>query len=153
MSPVHDRRFAWFLVAAAASWGFATVVSKSALSAFHPLVLLVVQLTASAAFLGIAVGARRERPANSPTTRKLALLGLLNPGLSYALSVAGLTMISASLSVLLWAAEPLLILLTAAVMLRDRITLPTVTLTLAAAAGVVLIVQHGSSDGLSSGSC
>ena len=44
----------------------------------------------------------------------LGRLGLLNPGAAYALSLLGLTTITASLSVLLWALEPLMILFLAA---------------------------------------
>ena len=45
---------------------------------------------------------------------------LLNPGLAYALSLIGLTMISASASVLIWAIEPILILLLAGLVLGER---------------------------------
>ena len=40
-------------------------------------------------------------------------LGVLNPGVSYALGLAGLARITASASALLWATEPILILLIA----------------------------------------
>lgn len=47
--------------------------------------------------------------------RRLSLLGVLNPGLAYALSIAGLAHVTASVSVLLWAIEPILILALAAI--------------------------------------
>ena len=65
MFTVRDLRFAWLLVAGAACWGFATAVSKSALTTFDPLALL----------------ARREGIPRTGQTSRLALLGLL-PGLA-----------------------------------------------------------------------
>jgi probable blue pigment (indigoidine) exporter len=123
--------------------GIATAVSKSTLSAFDPLVLLVVQLSASTVFVTLALLARREPVPRTGQTTRLALLGLLNPGLAYALSLAGLTSISASLSVLLWAGEPLLILVLAVLIFKDRVT-PVMAVLMVAAAftGVLLIIQQ-----------
>ncbi len=142
MFTLRDFRFAWLLIAAAACWGFATAVSKSALSAFDPLALLVVQLSASSIFVTLALLIRREAVSRTGQTTRLAMLGLLNPGLAYALSLAGLTTISASLSVLLWAGEPILILILAVLVLKDRVTPTMAVLMVAAFTGVVLIVQQ-----------
>lgn len=150
MFPLRDVRSAWLLIAAAACWGFATAVSKSALSTFDPLVLLVVQLTASSAFVTLALLIRREAVPRTGQTTKLALLGVLNLGLAYALSLAGLTTISASLSVLLWAGEPILILILAVLVLGDRVTPTMAALMVAAFIGVLLIVQQRG-DGAASG--
>ena len=72
----------------------------------------------------------------------LARLGLLNPGLAYALGLLGLTSITASLSVLLWAVEPLAIALLAAPILGERLTLRLGACSLVAVAGVGLLVQE-----------
>jgi drug/metabolite transporter (DMT)-like permease len=77
----------------------------------------------------------------------LARLGILNPGIAYALGLAGLTWISASLSVLLWALEPLLILVLAGLFLREGITVRLVGLSLVAAMGMVLILFDPASGG------
>jgi drug/metabolite transporter (DMT)-like permease len=151
MFTVRDLRFAWLLVGATACWGIATAVSKSALSAFDPLVLLVVQLSASSLFVAVALLVRRESVPRTGQTTRLALLGLLNPGLAYALSLAGLTSISASLSVLLWAGEPILILALAVLVFRDRVTPVMALLMLAAFTGVLLIIGQrggGASTGI-----
>lgn len=140
MFAVRDLRSAWLLVGAAACWGIATAVSKSALSAFDPLVLLVVQLSASSAFVALALVARRESVPRTGQTTGLAVLGLLNPGLAYALSLAGLTSISASLSVLLWAGEPILILALSVLVFRDRVTPVMAALMIAAFTGVLLVI-------------
>ncbi len=70
----------------------------------------------------------------------LGRLGLLNPGTAYALSLLGLVTISASLSVILWALEPMMILILAAVVLRERITPGLVFLSLVAVAGMVVVL-------------
>jgi probable blue pigment (indigoidine) exporter len=151
MSSVRDLRSAWLLVGAAASWGLATVVSKAALATFDPFLLLPIQLAVSVTVLLLLTRLTGDRVAWSPQMRRLALLGLLNPGLSYALSLAGLALITASLSVLLWAAEPLLILLLAVLVLRDRVNGSLVAAMGVAFVGVVLVVQRGGSDGAALG--
>ena len=79
--------------------------------------------------------------------RRLGLLGVLNPGISYALGLVGLTYIAASLSVLLWATEPIMILLLAWLILGDRITKGVVIGALLALAGVLLVVFEPGSQG------
>lgn len=131
------------LVAAAACWGTATVISKRAVDEIDPLTLLPIQLTVSAVVLAIATAIARERPRDVPRLRPIAALGVLNPGLAYALSLAGLARITASTSVLLWTAEPILILGFAYLLLRQRITAALGVLSAAAVLGVVLIVFQG----------
>jgi drug/metabolite transporter (DMT)-like permease len=70
----------------------------------------------------------------------LGRVGILNPGLAYALSLVGLTQITASLSVLLWATEPILILVLAAAVLGERIGPLVIVPSIAALAGVGLAV-------------
>ena len=76
----------------------------------------------------------------------LERLGLLSLGLAYALlDLVGLTAITASLSVLLWALEPLMILFLAAWFLRERITQTFVVLSIVAVIGMVLVVYDPTS--------
>lgn len=107
-----------FLVLAAASWGTGTVLSKAAVAELPPLTLLGAQLLVSVLVLALLV--IRDRPSLRRVDRRLLALGALNPGLAYALSLIGLTTISASLSVLIWAIEPILILLLAGAVLGER---------------------------------
>ncbi len=104
-----------------------------------PLALLPVQLSASLVVLALLI--RRSGGAFLGGPRALTRLGLLNPGLAYALGLLGLASITASLAVLLWAVEPLLILLLAAVLLRERITVGLALLSVAAVVGIVLLIR------------
>lgn len=139
-SPSSPRRDILALILAAAAWGVGTVISKFALESIPPLTLLPIQLASS---LGLLVVLMRRRGISMRDARAapiLGRLGLLNPGLAYALSLLGLASITASLSVLLWAAEPLMILALAAVFLRERITAALVVLSLVAVIGMLLVI-------------
>ena len=141
-SPVA-RRDLVALILAATCWGVGTVISKAALAEVPPLTLLPIQLAASLVILGVLM--RRQgisfRSEGSPL---LGRLGLLNPGIAYALSLLGLATITASLSVLLWALEPLMILFLAAWFLRERISPTFVVLSLVALGGMVVILYEPS---------
>jgi len=132
------------LILAATCWGVGTVISKAALAEVSPFTLLPIQLAASLAILAILMRRRgiSFRTEGSPL---LGRLGLLNPGLAYALGLIGLTSITASLYVLLWALEPLMILVLAAWFLHERITPAFIVLSLIAVAGMVVIVYDPSS--------
>src|SRR6187397_1946027 len=119
-APAIARRDLAALTLAAAAWGFGTVVSKRAVEEFAPVTLLSLQLAASLATLVVLARVTGTSLRGSPPL--LSRLGLLNPGLAYALSLVGLVTVSASLSVMLWALEPLLILALAGVFLGERIT-------------------------------
>ena len=135
------------LVLAAASWGVGTVVSKQALDEFAPVALLVVQLTVSVLFLS-TLSIRTPGPtATGRGRRRAMLLGLLNPGLSYALALVGLSTIAASTSVLIWASEPALIVLLALIVLRERLTPRLWSAIAMALAGVLLVVYAGGISG------
>jgi hypothetical protein len=116
-------------------------VSKQVVDDIAPLTLLPVQLTVSCVFLFFVTLVRREPLIWSPPMRRLAALGVLNPGIGYALGLIGLTTITASMSVLLWGLEPVVILLLATLVLRERIP-PLLALAVAVAMTGVLIVVY-----------
>jgi drug/metabolite transporter (DMT)-like permease len=135
------------LILAAACWGAGTVVSKQAVAELAPVTLLALQLAVSVAVLLAVVRLRGERLPVGREGRLLGRLGLLNPGLAYALSLIGLTQITASLSVLLWATEPILIVALAAVVLGERVGLPMLASTVVAIAGLLLVVFDPAASG------
>ncbi|TAL13087.1 MAG: DMT family transporter [Chloroflexota bacterium] len=132
---------------AAASWGLGTVVSKHAVAEIPPVTLLFVQLASSVVGLGLLMRWRGIALRSHSASPILGRLGLLNPGLAYALGLLGLAHITASLSVLLWALEPLMILVLAAVVLRERIGLGLVGLSLVAVAGITLVIYQPGGTG------
>ena len=135
------------LVAAAACWGTGTVASKQVVDDVAPLTLLPMQLAASCVLLLAIAMVRREPFAWTPPVRRLAALGVLNPGIAYALGLVGLTTITASMSVLLWALEPVVIMLLAAAVLREHIPLPLAAAVAVAIAGVLLVVYRPGATG------
>ncbi|MBB3044447.1 EamA family transporter [Nocardioides sp. LMS-CY] len=143
----HARAAIVALVAAAACWGLGTVVSKQVVDDVTPLTLLPVQLAASCALLAGAAVLRRAPFAWTAPMRRLALLGVLNPGAAYALGLIGLTSITASMYVLLWALEPVLILLLAALVLRERIPPGLAVLVAVAVLGVLVVVYRPGAAG------
>ena len=135
------------LIAAAGCWGIGTVVSKQVVDDVAPLTLLPVQLAVSCAFLLVVALVRREPLTWTPSVRRLAALGVLSPGIAYALGLIELTTITASMSVLLWALEPVVILLLAALVLRERIP-PALAVTIAVAiSGALLVVYQPGASG------
>jgi len=131
------------LVMAAVCWGLGTVISKAALTAVPPLTLLAIQLAASLAVLVVLMRVRGI-PLRGADPPLLGRLGILNPGIAYGLSLLGLVTITASLSVLLWILEPLLILALAALFLGERVTRTFVTLSLVAIGALVLVIYEPS---------
>jgi probable blue pigment (indigoidine) exporter len=141
------RRDYLSLILAAACWGFGTVISKRAVAEIPPLTLLPIQLGSSLVLLAILMRARGLPVRDATASPILGRLGILNPGLAYALSLLGLVTITASLSVMLWALEPLLILVLAAWFLRERVTPGLVVLSLIAVGGMLLVIYQPGDDG------
>jgi drug/metabolite transporter (DMT)-like permease len=106
------------IAAAAVCWGTAAVMTKHALGAFPPFLLLAFQLALSVPILWLLALSRQRSGPRPPMA--LSLTGLLNPGLAYALGFAGLALTTAGMSALLWGTEPVLIFLLAHVFLGER---------------------------------
>lgn len=148
MSTPVSHRHVLMLVAATACWGCGTVLSKQALDrGVAPLTLLVIELSASSLLLSAALIVVGPRLTWSRSMTRLAALGLLNPGLAYTFGLLGLVTISASMSVLLWATEPVLILLFAALLLKERIRLATGAALAVALLGVLLVIYRPGAGG------
>jgi drug/metabolite transporter (DMT)-like permease len=125
------------LVAACAFWAAGTIVSKALLVSVPPVLFLIVQLAPSAILLCTITLLLRLRLPRGRLLLAVLLLGALNPGLSYTLSMLGLVTTPASIATLLWAAEPIMIIALAAAFLGERLSLVLLVLAFAAAIGVV----------------
>jgi drug/metabolite transporter (DMT)-like permease len=144
------------LIAASAFWGIGTVLSKLALDrGIPPVTLLAVEMGASSSLLLLVhLVTTRFHPRIELTTdlARLVALGALNPALAYALALFGLVTVSASLAVLVWAIEPVIVVLLAVPLLGERTERRTVVLVLVAVAGAVLVLQgpgtHGQLGGI-----
>jgi drug/metabolite transporter (DMT)-like permease len=145
-----DSRSAASLILASACWGVATVICKSLLSSVSPVTLLVIQLVPSVVLLGSLIGLTRVCVPPWRELVPLSVLGILNPGTSYTLGLIGLRRTTASVSSLLWAAEPILIVALGWLLLRERPTRRLLIVTGIAACGVVLVAGAGVDDGRSS---
>ena len=141
-----ERRDLAALVGAALCWGLGTVVSKAALGEIPAVTLLALQLASSLAVL-VALMRWNGIRLRGGGPALLGRLGLLNPGAAYALGLLGLTSITASVSVLLWALEPMMIMLVASVVLRERITPMLIVLSVAATIGIGFVVYDPASIG------
>ncbi len=143
-----SHRHALQIVLATACWGGGTVLSKHVLDrGVAPLTLLAIELAASSLLLALGALVLGVHLGRSPTLARLALLGVLNPGIAYALGLLGLVTITASLSVLLWATEPVLILLLAVLLLRERVAAATMVAVAAALIGVLLVLYRPGASG------
>ena len=141
-----DLRSTIALTGAAACWGIATVITKGLLASIPPFTLLTIQLITSVLLLWILVFFTGTALPKRRDILGVGLLGVLNPGISYTLSLLGLTMTTASMSTLLWASEPVLILGLAWLILREPLTPKLIMLALIAMGGVVLVGISGTSS-------
>lgn len=130
---------AFLLFAAASLWGGATVLNKTLLVTTSPVLLLVIQLLASTVALFAAVIWDGTALPRGRVLVAAIALGVLNPGISYTFSLMGLDRISASVSSLLWATEPFLILGLAWFVLREPITLKVVVTIAVGFTGVICV--------------
>ena len=158
MSSVAPTRSAVpLLILAAAAWGLGTVISKRAVSEIPPLTLLPIQLAASVLVLAILMRWRGVPLRDASVPRGLGRLGLLNPGLAYWFYLSGLRRVRASTAAAAFYLipvfgigggfvllderfEPVLILALAAWLLGERVSRGFAALSVAAIAGVLLVI-------------
>jgi O-acetylserine/cysteine efflux transporter len=131
---VIDRHPVPALILASAMWGGAVSAVKFALGGFDALTLLTVELLAATTVLWLALIATGYRPPRSWTVA--VVLGVLEPGLSYLLEATGLTQTGAVDGSLITGLEPALVVLLAAVLLREAIGISAVTAIIVGLGGV-----------------
>src|SRR5512138_93233 len=134
------------LLLSAAVYGVSTTVSVVALHAVRPADLLAVEISGAAMML-LVTAAVRGQLRRRGALRQL-LLGALVPGLAFLFGDLGLARTSASSGSLLLAAEPLLSVLLALLVLGERLSGRAVAaLLLGLAGGVLVAVEPGRSGG------
>ncbi len=110
------------LLLACLFWGAATVINKVLLGPISPVLLLSIQILPGCLLFGALTLFHRNTAPRGRALLWAAALGVLNPGVSYSLSMLGLKLIPASAASLMWATEPLMILVLASLVLREPIT-------------------------------
>lgn len=131
------------LVVASACWGLGAVASKRAVDELTAPILLVIQLAASAIALLVVSALSGGRILPDRQRLRIGVLGLLNPGLAYMFSLAGLATITAGLSVLLWSLEPILIMVAAWILLGERLSARAFGLSVIAVGGAAVAGAAG----------
>ena len=139
------RRPAVALVVAAGLWGVAVSGTKYALGGFDPVTLLSVELLAGAAVLWVALLIRGYRPPRSWWLP--ALLGLLEPTLAYLADTFGLSLTSAVHGAVINGLESGLVVLLAAVLLRETVTRPAILAIVVALGGLAVLAGVGAGAG------
>jgi drug/metabolite transporter (DMT)-like permease len=132
------------MIMSAACWGGGTTLSRHTLSRWEPLPLLVIQLSASVAFLYILMLLRQQRPDLSATSLRRNIIGVLEPGLAYIFAMLGLKRIDASLASLIAASEPVMVMAILYLAGRDLPSRGARSCALIALCGVGMIVAESS---------
>lgn len=140
MNQPSNWRSLTLIVLSTVCWGAGTVLSKGILAHMPPLTLLAIQLAVSVAFLWTIVAFQRLKLPPLKKVIRPGLTGLLEPGLAYTFGLLGLSLTTASMAALIWAAEPILILGLAWLILGERLSRPLLALALVAITGVFLVI-------------
>lgn len=127
------------LIGSAACWGFATVMSRDLLNSMAPLTLLVIQLAGSVTLLLLLAAADLPRHIKRRNIGLAAALGILEPGLAYAVGLAGLAWTTAGEASVISASEPILIVLMSWLLFRHRPSKRFLVCIALAVAGVLMI--------------
>lgn len=145
----RDRRIgAMLMIASAFTWAAGTVASKHILDSTGapPSSVLVVQLLGSIVFLGAACLATRH-----PTRGawRSGWVGLLEPGITYQLALAGLSLTSAASASVLGSLEPAIVPLIAWLLFRQRPRPALMVVVAGATIGSTMVSFSTSGDGRS----
>jgi O-acetylserine/cysteine efflux transporter len=139
------RRPAVALVVAAGLWGVAVSGTKYALGGFDPVTLLSIELLAGAGVLWGALLVRGYRPPKSWWLP--AVLGLLEPALAYLGDTFGLSLTSAVHGAVIGGLESGLVVLLAAMLLRETVTRPAILAIVVALGGLAVLAGVGTGAG------
>jgi drug/metabolite transporter (DMT)-like permease len=144
--PSRSRSGETTLLLSAAVYGVSTILSVVALRTVRPADLLAVEVSGAAATL-LFTAAMRGRLRRRGALRPM-LIGTLVPGLAFLFGDLGLARTSASSGSLLLAAEPLLSVLLALVVLRERLSgRSTAALVIGLAGGALVALEPGGASG------
>lgn len=131
-----------FALGAAACWGLSVVAAKAAVDRGLPaLSLATLQLMASVALLTVLASRRSLQSIRATLSRSTLASGALEYGLTASLFAFGITRTTAGNAALINAAEPVLIVLAAALFLRERLGRRLVLPLVAVTVGLLLVMS------------
>lgn len=136
------------LIMCSICWSCGTLWTKSALDYFPPLLLLVVQLGASSAFLWTLSLLNGSARAINRKSMWVGVSGVLEPGLAYVFGIQGLAITSVSSAALLGAIDPLIVVGLAWLLLRERITKKMALFAGLALTGTIFVEVTGVGGGI-----
>jgi drug/metabolite transporter (DMT)-like permease len=130
-------------ITSAACYGIAWVISKDSLHHIPPTLLITIQSFASVLCLSLLIHRQGRKLPDLSQLFTLGSIGILEPGLSYILSIQGLMLTTASNASLIGALEPIVTILLACLLLRERFDLSKVIIAALSIVGVCLISAAG----------
>lgn len=136
-------------LAACACVSVANVISKDLLVPASVLPMVFVQVMASTIVIGLIAVLTDRLPARRDIV-KLALPGILQPGLTYVFAFIGLAMVPVSVAGLLYASETAIVAVFAWLLLRERLRGWTIFALFLGAIGVVLLSSQATAGATSS---
>jgi drug/metabolite transporter (DMT)-like permease len=132
-------------IASAACYGIAWVISKNSLHHIPPTLLITIQSFASVLCLSLLIRHQGRKLPGLSQLITLGSIGILEPGLSYILSIQGLMLTTASNASLIGALEPIVTIFLACLLLGERFDLSKVIIAALSIVGVCLISAAGAS--------
>lgn len=141
-------RGAIYGILAAAIWGGMYVVSDIVLKVIPPFTLLTMRLILGIMTLGVTVWWKRDQLKRPNRTELLRLLGVgfLGFGISVGAQFVGTDKSNAINGSLVTSASPAFILIFAALILREKLTLQRIAAVVLATIGVIIIIDPGKAD-------
>ncbi len=121
-------------------WGLSFIGTKEALTSFHPFAIIFFRFSIASLFFAIIM-ARRGFPRFTKREHiKLALLSVFEPGLYFFFETFGLEYTSASIASLIIAAVPLLVVILAGFMLKERVRRRNIVAIALSIAGIAVLI-------------
>jgi drug/metabolite transporter (DMT)-like permease len=121
-------------------------MTKAATGKLPPQLLFATELAAGTLTLWIWVLATDPFRVSLPTACRLALPGLLQPGLAFSLTFVALQWTTISNETLIWSTESVMMLVLASIILGQRLSRPLVLLSAVAFLGVAMMSLSGRHD-------
>lgn len=134
------------IIGASMCWSIGSLMTKTLVGTFDPLLLLTIQLSASTTILWAVVLIGHQKIPSLKSSLAISSLGALEPGLAYLCSTIGLQFSSAGAAALIFSIEPALITVLSWLIVGDPISGARASGLLLSLTGVILVgMEYGAS--------